>query len=141
MNLQKFTQKSLEALQDAQTLMASKGNSQITEEHLLLALIDKEGGIAADLLRRAGVSVEVMRAELSSAVDAMPGMTGGSVEADKIYISRELEAALAAAETIAAKMKDEYVSVEHIILGIIDKPSDGVRKIFKNSGLTRAAFE
>ena len=141
MNLQKFTQKSLEALQDAQTLMASKGNSQITEEHLLLALIDKEGGIAADLLRRAGVSVEVMRAELSSAVDAMPGMTGGSVEADKIYISRELEAALAAAETIAAKMKDEYVSVEHIILGIIDKPSDGVRKIFKNAGLTRAAFE
>ena len=141
MNLQKFTQKSLEALRDAQTLMASKGNSQITEEHLLLALIDNEQGIAADLIRRAGASVEVMRAELQSAVDAMPGMTGGSVEADKIYISRELEAALAAAESLAGKMKDEYVSVEHIILGMLEKPSDGMRKIFKNAGLERAAFE
>ena len=62
MNLQKFTQKSIEALQNAQTLMASKGNSQITEEHLLLALIDDEGGIASDLIRRACASVEVMRA-------------------------------------------------------------------------------
>ena len=141
MNLQKFTQKSLEALKDAQTLMASKGNSQITEEHLLLALIDNEQGIAADLIRRAGASVEVMRAELQSAVDAMPGMTGGSVEADKIYISRELESALAAAESLAGKMKDEYVSVEHIILGMLEKPSDGMRKIFKNAGLERGAFE
>ena len=88
MNLQKFTQKSLEALKDAQTLMASKGNSQITQEHLMLALIDGEGGIAADLIRRAGASVEVMRAELSSAVDESPRMTGGSVEADKNYIRR-----------------------------------------------------
>ena len=141
MNLQKFTQKSIEALQNAQTLMASKGNSQITEEHLLLALIDDEGGIASDLIRRAGASVEVMRAELQSAVDAMPGMRGGSVEADKIYISRELEAALAAAESIASKMKDEYVSVEHLILGMLEKPSDGMRKIFKNAGLERSAFE
>ena len=141
MNLQKFTQKSLEALKDAQTLMASKGNSQIPEEHLLLALIDNEQGIAADLIRRAGASVEVMRAELQSAVDAMPGMTGGSVEADKIYISRELESALAAAESLAGKMKDEYVSVEHIILGMLEKPSDGMRKIFKNAGLERGAFE
>ncbi len=141
MNLQKFTQKSLEALKDAQTLMASKGNSQITQEHLMLALIDGEGGIAADLIRRAGASVEVMRAELSSAVDESPRMTGGSVEADKIYISRELELALAAAETIASKMKDEYVSVEHIILGILDKPSDSMRKILKNAGLERGAFE
>lgn len=141
MNLQKFTQKSLEALKDAQTLMASKGNSQITQEHLMLALIVGEGGIAADLIRRAGASVEVMRAELSSAVDESPRMTGGSVEADKIYISRELESALAAAETIASKMKDEYVSVEHIILGILDKPSDSMRKILKNAGLERGAFE
>ena len=82
-----------------------------------------------------------MRAELLSAVDAMPGMTGGSVEADKIYISRELESALAAAESLAGKMKDEYVSVEHIILGMLEKPSDGMRKIFKNAGLERGAFE
>ena len=141
MNLQKFTQKSIEALKDAQTLMASRGNSGITQEHMLLALIDKEEGITADIVRRAGASDVVLRAELASAVDALPRMTGGSVEADRIYIARDLEMALAAAESLAAAWKDEYVSVEHILLGIFEKPSDSVRKIFKNAGLERGALE
>ena len=141
MNLQKFTQKSMEALQDARTLMASKGNSQITEEHLFLALIDKEEGIAADLVKRAGASLDVLRAELKSTIDALPGMRGGSVEADKIYIDRALEAALAEAETIAANMKDEYVSVEHLMLGMLEKPSDNMKKIFKKCDLDRKSLE
>ena len=107
MNFQKYTQKSLEALKNAQTLMASKGNSQMTEEHLMLALLEQNEGIAFDLVKRAGASAEVFRAELSSAVDELPGMTGGSVEADRLYISRELEGALAEAEKIASKMQDE----------------------------------
>ena len=95
MNLQKFTQKSIEALQNAGTLRATYGNSQITEEHLLTALLDQEGGITADLVTRAGASLDLIRAELKSAVEALPRMSGGSTEADKIYISRELESALA----------------------------------------------
>ena len=141
MNFQKYTQKSLEALKNAQTLMASKGNSQMTEEHLMLALLEQNEGIANDLVKRAGASAEVFRAELASAVDALPGMTGGSVEADRLYLSRELEGALAEAEKIAAKMQDEYVSVEHLMLAMLDKPSDKMKKIMKNAGLEKQAFE
>ena len=141
MNFQKYTQKSLEALKNAQTLMASKGNSQMTEEHLMLALLEQNEGIANDLVKRAGASAEVFRAELASAVDALPGMTGGSVEADRLYISRELEGALAEAEKIASKMQDEYVSVEHLMLAMLDKPSDKMKKIMKNAGLEKQAFE
>jgi len=141
MNFQKYTQKSMEALQDARNLMASHGNSQITEEHLLLALLNKEEGISADLVQKAGASLELLKEELKSAVDGMPGMHGGSMEPDKIYIDRALETALAEAETIASSMKDEYISVEHIMLGILDKPSDTVKKILKKCGLEKRAFE
>ena len=141
MNLQKYTQKSMEAMQDARTLMASHGNSQITEEHLFLALMNKEEGIAADLVKKAGASAEILKDELKAAIEALPGMRGGSVEADKIYIDRALEAALAEAEAIAERMKDEYISVEHIMLGILEKPSDSMKKIFKKSGLDRHSLE
>ena len=131
----------MEALQDAKTLMASKGNSQITEEHLMLALIAKEEGLAAELVKRAGASSELFRTELENAVNAMPSARGGAVEADRIYIDRTLEGALAEAEAIAEYMKDEYVSVEHLMLGIIEKPSDSMKKILKKCGLDRKTLE
>ena len=131
----------MEAMQDARTLMASHGNSQITEEHLFLALMNKEEGIAADLVKKAGASAEILKDELKAAIEALPGMRGGAVEADKIYIDRALEAALAEAEAIAERMKDEYISVEHIMLGILEKPSDSMKKIFKKSGLDRHSLE
>ena len=141
MNLQKYTQKSMEALQDARTLMASHGNSQITQEHLFLALMNKEEGIAADLVKKSGASADLLKEELQHAIGALPGMHGGAVEADKIYIDRTLESALAEAEAIASGMKDEYISVEHIMLGILEKPSDSMKKIFKKCGLDRRALE
>ena len=128
-------------MQDARTLMASHGNSQITEEHLFLALMNKEEGIAADLVKKAGASAEILKDELKAAIEALPGMRGGSVEADKIYIDRALEAALAEAEAIAERMKDEYISVEHIMLGILEKPSDSMKRIFKKSGLEHHSLE
>ena len=141
MNFQKYTQKSMEALQEARTLMATHGNSQITEEHLFLALMNKEEGIAKDLVKRTGASAELLFDELQKAIDAMPGMRGGSTEADKIYIDRTLESALAEAEAIAANMRDEYISVEHIMLGILEKPSESMKKIFKKCGLDRYSME
>ena len=141
MNLQKLTQKSMEALQDARSMMASRGHSQITEEHLLLALIEKEEGIAAALVKKAGASLELLRGELAHALNAMPSVRGGAVEADRIYIDRTLESALAEAESIAAHMKDEYVSVEHLMLGIIEKPSESLKKILKTCGLDRKVLE
>ncbi|MBR7161721.1 MAG: AAA family ATPase, partial [Clostridia bacterium] len=141
MNFQKYTQKSMEALQEARTLMAAHGNSQITEEHLFLALMEKEEGIAKDLVKRAGASAELLREELKKAVASMPGMRGGATEADKIYIDRVLESALAEAEAIASNMRDEYISVEHIMLGMLEKPSDSMKKIFKACGLDRGSLE
>ena len=141
MNLQKYTQKSMEALQDARALMAAHGNSQITEEHLFLALMNKEEGIASDLVKKAGASAEMLKEDLRSAIEALPGMRGGSVEADKIYIDRDLESALAEAEAIASSMKDEYISVEHIMLGILEKPSDSIKKLFRKCGLDRRSLE
>ena len=131
----------MEALHDARTLMVSHGNSQITQEHLFLALMNKEEGIAADLVKKAGASAEILKTELENTVAALPGIHGGSVEADRIYIDRALESALAEAETIASAMKDEYISVEHIMLGIIEKPSDSMKKTFKKCGLDRHSLE
>ncbi len=128
-------------MKDAQSLMASNGNSQMTEEHMMLALLEQREGIAKDLITRAGASAEIMKAELSSAVEALPRMSGGSREADRLYLSSELEAALAEAEKLASKMEDEYVSVEHIMLAIFAKPSDKMKKIMKNAGLEKSAFE
>jgi ATP-dependent Clp protease ATP-binding subunit ClpB len=131
----------MEALQDARALMATHGNSQITEEHLFLALMNKEEGIASDLVKKAGASAEMLKEDLKSAIEALPGMRGGSVEADKIYIDRDLESALAEAEAIASSMKDEYISVEHIMLGILEKPSDSIKKLFRKCGLDRRSLE
>ena len=141
MNFQKYTQKSMEAVQEARTLMATHGNSQIMQEHLFLALLNKEEGIARDLVKRTGASPEMLREELQNTVDSMPGMHGGATEADKIYIDRALESALAEAENIAANMRDEYVSVEHLMLGILEKPSESMKKIFKKCGLERKSLE
>ncbi len=141
MNFQKYTQKSLEAMQEAKALMSRRGNSQMTEEHLFLALLEQNEGIAAELVKRAGASLDSLRAELSQAIDALPGMTGTAVEADRLYVTRELEGALTEAEKLASAMQDEYVSVEHLLLGMMAKPSDKLRKIMKNAGLEKAAFE
>ncbi len=141
MNFQKYTQKSLEALKSAQTLMNTKGNSQMMQEHLMLALMEQNEGIAAELVKRAGASEELLHSALSDAVDSLPGMTGGAVEADRLYISRELETALGEAERLAANMGDEYVSVEHILLAIAEKPTDKMRKIFQRARLEKRALE
>ncbi len=141
MNFQKYTQKSLEALKDAQSLMASHGNSQMTQEHFMLALLNQQEGIAKDLIARSGASAQTMQSELVSVVEALPRMSGASREADRLYLSSELEVSLAGAETLASKMQDEYISVEHIMISIFAKPSDKMKKIMKNAGLETSAFE
>ncbi len=140
MNLQKWTQKSVSALQDAKNLMALGGQSEMKGEHLLSALLAQKEGIAADLCRRAGASVEGMQTQLQAALDAMPKMSGGATEAERIYVSSELESALAYAEKVAGEMRDEYVSVEHLLLGLLEKPSAGLKKIFSASGLRKDAL-
>ena len=140
MNLQKFTQKSIEALQAAQRMTVEHGHQQMCQEHLLLALTQQQDGLIAELLRRIGASPETIAAELQNALDSIPKVGGSAVDPEKIYISRETEQALTEAEHRAEQMRDDFVSVEHIVLGILQKPQKNVEGILSRNGVTRDSF-
>ena len=137
MNLQKFTQKSIEAVQAAQSATIANGNQQMGQEHLLLALTEQQNGLIAELFRKTGASPEAIAADLRQAIDRLPKVSGGGMEPDKIYISRDVEQALTEAEHQSEKMKDDFVSVEHIMLGLLQKPQENVKRILTDAGVTK----
>ncbi len=141
MNLQKFTQKSIEAVQAAQSATVANGNQQMGQEHLLLALTEQQNGLIAELFRKAGASPEAIAAALRQAIDRLPKVSGGGMEPDKIYISRDVEQALTEAEHQSEKMKDDFVSVEHIMLGLLQKPQENVKRILTDAGVTKESFQ
>ena len=114
MNVQKFTQKSLEAIQNAQSIALENQNAQIEQEHLMLALLEQEESLIKELLKKMGVSANFENT-LKNKINQMPKMSGGARPNDSIYVSRDVDLTLNDSEKIASKMKDEYVSVEHII--------------------------
>ena len=136
MNIQNFTQKSIEAIGNARTLMAENSNQQLEQEHLFYALLDKQDGLAGELMSNIGVSVQSLKEDLDDAISKLPKVTTSS-EADKIYVSHDTDAALAEAEAQAKKMQDDFVSVEHIILGLLIKPSRVMKDIFHKHGITK----
>ena len=138
MNLQKYTQKSIEALRAAQSDATERGNSRLEPEHVFLALMRQEGGLIPELIKKVGVAPETAVRELEDAINKLPRVSGPGAEG--LYISRACEETLNAAENEAEKMRDEYVSVEHIMLGLFDKPSDAVRSVLRKTGLDRTAF-
>ena len=138
MNMNQFTQKSREALRDMQSIALEKGNQQIEQIHLLDALVSKEDGLIPNLVKQSGASIEGLKRQVEQAVAALPKV--GGVQADKLYLSRELDAAFAEAEEQAKKMKDEFVSVEHLMLALFAKGDMKVKDIFRNAGLTKDAF-
>ena len=138
MNLQKYTQKSIEALRAAQSDATERGNSRLEPEHVFLALMRQEGGLIPELIKKVGVAPETAVRELEDAINKLPRVSGPGAEG--LYISRACEETLNAAENEAEKMRDEYVSVEHIMLGLFDKPSDAVRSVLSRTGLDRTAF-
>ena len=138
MNIQKLTQKSIEAVQAAQNMSIEYGNQQIEQEHLLLCLINDEEGLIPQLFLKCDVSVQLLRSRLEQAVSALPKV--GGVSSDRVYISRSLEQAFTEAEKQADSMKDDFISVEHIVFGMIKKPSDTLRKIFRDLSVTAEAF-
>ena len=129
MNLNKLTQKSLEAVQSAQTLAVENGNQQVQQCHLFLALLQQEDGLIGQLMDRMGVPGDSLASALSGAVGALPKISGSNREADKIYVSQGLDQALTEAEAQASRMKDDYVSVEHLVLGMLEKPEGDVKKL------------
>ncbi len=140
MNAEKYTQKSLEAVREAQEIVIRNQNMQIDQQHLLLALINQEGGLISQLLKKMKVDVNRMVSACDREIARIPKVSGPGREADKVYISQAVDAALIEAEQQARNMKDEFVSVEHIMLALIEKPNGAVKAIFNEFGVTRDAF-
>ena len=138
MDMNKLTQKSAEALRGMQSIALENGNQQLEPLHLLSALLSNEDGLITNLLTKAGVSPATVRAETDSAISALPKVSG--LAADRLYISRELDSVLNESEAEAKKMKDEFVSVEHLMLALLSRADMKVKDIFRRSGLTKDAF-
>ena len=127
MDIQKFTQKSIEAIQKAQNLAIEHENSQIDQEHLLYALLIGDNSLIKELLKKMNVSDEFEKA-IKREIENKPSMHSNARQMDQVYISRDTDEALTDAQNTAEKMKDEYVSVEHIMIGLIDKANSKLKE-------------
>ena len=130
MNFGNYTQKSLEAIQNAQSIAAANSNQQLEQLHLLLALLQQEGGLTPQLLRKAEVSVESLLAAANAQLQKLPKVTG-SREADRFYVSADTDRTLQAAQAQAEAMRDSYVSVEHLFLGLLDTAAGEVKGLLE----------
>ena len=140
MNAQKFTKKALEAVNAAQSIAIENQNMQIMPEHLLYALVDQEGGLIPQLLKKMGKDTDNLLALLDSAIGKIPAVSGSGREPDKIYISPVTDKIFNEAERLANSMRDEYVSVEHVMLAIFDYATDEIKNIFRSLGITKDSF-
>ncbi len=139
MNAQKFTQKSLAALQAAQDLAERHGNQQVGQAHLLSALLADEGGLVPQLMERMGLTLPSVRAAADKLVADLPKVSGPGREAGKVYITQDLDAALNAGEDQAKAMGDEYVSVEHLLLGLLERPERSLDQLFRTYHIAKEA--
>ena len=140
MNTQKLTQKSLEAIQSANGLAIENQNQQIEQVHLLSALLGQEGGLIPQLFEKIGVSVDNVQIQLKNAIDNLPAVTGSGRKADEVYVSQDVDCALREAEKEAAHMKDDFVSVEHLMLGLFDAMGNDLKKVLQPFSVTKEAF-
>ena len=140
MDINRFTEKAQEAVRSAQTLATRYSNQQIEVEHLLYALLDQEGGLVPSVLTRAGVNVEPLKQAVENEINRMPKVSGPSGPVDQVYITARLNKTFVAAEDEARKLKDDYVSVEHLLLAIIEEGGPAAR-VLKTAGATRDRIE
>ncbi|MBS5137993.1 ATP-dependent chaperone ClpB [Negativibacillus massiliensis] len=140
MNAQKFTQKSLEAVQTANNIALENNNMQIEQEHLLYALLTMDESLIAQLLKKMEKDPQAVAQAVKQQIDKMPGVTGSGREAGKIYIAQDVDSVLAKAEGIADSMKDEYVSVEHLMIALLENPNKNLREIFKLFSIQKNEF-
>ena len=141
MDLQKFTQKSQEALADAQAQAVRRGNTEVDIEHMIASLLTQSGGLIPRLFAKMEVDVEAFRKEIEKELDRRPKVSGPGIEPGKVYLTQSLGQACVRAEDEAKRLKDEYVSVEHIFLASLD--GDGKTpfgKICKTFNVTRDRF-
>ncbi len=137
MNAEKFTQKTIETINTAQAMAQENQNQYLTPAHLLYALIDQDGGLIGSLLGKMGADCDAMLGELDEEIRKLPKVSGGNGE---VYASPETSKLLRFAEKAAEKLGDEYVSVEHLMLGMFSEGGPAVRRILSDHGVTREAF-
>ena len=140
MNTQRFTQKSMTALGDAQSIATRNSNQQLEQIHLFLALLSDPEGLATGIFGKMGTDVAAVKRALEAAVERLPKVRGSATEAGKIYVSQSLNEALALAEEKADAMQDDYVSVEHLLLALTEKADATLAPILKNAGVTDSAL-
>ena len=140
MNMNQFTQKTIEALQSAQRLAVEYSNQAVEQEHILAALAQQSDGLIPQMLTKMNVDPGTFFAAAVEKVSALPRVTGSGRDPDKVYISGDLDRALNAAEDQAKQMKDEYISVEHVFLGILQRPGKAAGELLRQFGITQEKF-
>ncbi len=140
MDTSNYTQKTLEALREAQKLAVEYENQVLEPEHLLAALAGQENGLIPQLLQKLGVEPSAFVAAATEKLGALPRVSGSGRDPDKVYVSQATDKALLAAEREAKAMKDEYISVEHLFLGLIDEASAAAKQLFNTFGITKDKF-
>ena len=140
MNAQKLTEKSLEGIQSANDMAISHQNQMIQQVHLLCALLEQENGLIPQLFEKVGVSKETAVRDLEQQINQLPSVTGSGRKADSVYIAQDVDMVLTDAEKQADKMRDAYVSVEHLMLSLFDHANADVKKLFQKWNLKKADF-
>lgn len=140
MDIQKFTQKSLEAIQGAQELAIENQNAQIEQEHLLLALLEQDNSLIKELLKRMKIDENAFGNYVKERVEKKPKITGGARPNDGFYVSQDVDLVLTKSEKIAKNMKDEYVSVEHIMISLMDNANKEVKDLFTKYNINKNEF-
>src|SRR5277367_6740836 len=131
MDFNRFTEKLQEGVQSAQSQATRRGQQQVDVEHLLIALLEQGGGLAPSILLKAGMNLETLHRSLEAELDKLPKVSGGAIASGQIYVTNRLQQLMVKAETEAKRLKDDYVSVEHVLLAAADE------KVFKELGLNR----
>ena len=140
MDMNQFTQKAREALQAAQRIAVEYSNNTVEQEHLLAALAQQQDGLIPQMLTNMGTDPNAFAQAALQKVEALPRVTGSGRDPNQIYIGTDLDRALNAAEAQAKQMKDEYISVEHVFLGVLQRPGKGAAELFKAFSITTEKF-
>src|SRR5580700_6176065 len=136
MDFNRFTEKLQEAVRAAQAIAVQHGNQQIDTEHLMLALLDQAGGLAPSILNKADIRVDALRSRFQQEVDRMPKVSGAGGGPDQVYVTNRITKLLSQAEDEAKRLKDEYISVEHVLLAATED-AGATGKLFREFGITR----
>src|SRR5665647_616750 len=137
MNMDRFTQKYREAITQSQQLAATLHHQEVNGKHLLQALLQQEGGLTPRLLEQAGVQLPALTQQLQALIDKIPAVQGYE---SQVYQSSSLSRVLSKAEQEAAQLKDEYISVEHLLLGLIQEGDEDLRDLLGRLGINRNAL-